>query len=75
MSMENKDITQGVDLWIARNKNESLFLFVEEKPYKEGDWWEIFSYQYFTMDNSLFPEVQWSDEEPTRVRLVIEDKK
>ena len=71
MSMENKDITQGVDLWIARNKNGSLFLFVEEKPYKEGDWWEIFSYQYFGMDDSLFPEVQWSDAEPTRVRLVI----
>ena len=71
MSMNIECITQGVDLWIARNKNGSLFLFVEQKPYKEGDWWEIFSYQYFALDDSLFPEVQWSDEEPTRVRLVI----
>ena len=64
---------EGVDLWVARNKNGSLFLFVDQKPFKEGDWWEIwFIDYYFNLDPNLFPEVKWSDEEPTKVRLVID---
>ena len=27
------------------------------------------------IDSRLFPEVQWSDEEPTKVKLVIKSKK
>ena len=69
----NNDGTKGVDLWVARNKNGSLFLHVDQKPYKEGNWWELgFSDYYFNLDPNLFPEVKWSDDEPTKVKLVID---
>ena len=71
MSMESKE---GVDLWVARDKNGSLGLYVGQKPFKEnGDRWGLYVGDCdYGLDNSLFPEVQWSDEEPTKVKLVID---
>ena len=70
----NKDGKEGVDLWVVRNKNGSLDLYVGQKPFKvNDDWWGLYCGDCdYGLDNSLFQEVQWSDEEPTKVRLVID---
>ena len=67
-----------MDMWLARDKDDSLYLYTEEKPSKNkamGVWridgTESTSMEYVQLLNHLFPEVQWSDEEPTKVKLEI----
>ena len=61
------------EMWIARDKNNKLFLFTSPKlPEKEGERWITFNFEYVELDNNLFPEIQWSDKKPTKVKLVIE---
>ena len=60
------------NIWVARDKNGSLFLYVNQKPSKEEIIWDDDYDHYIELDGSLFPEVQWSDEEPTKVKLVID---
>ena len=60
-------------IWLTRDKDDSLFLSVGDKPVKRKIDWSIPVYSYcFEIDYTLFPEVKWSDEEPTKVKLVIE---
>lgn len=68
------------EMWLARDKDDSLFLYSEEKPSKNKAMgvWRIdgtdslsTSMGYVQLRNHLFPEVQWSDEEPTKVKLEI----
>ena len=60
-------------MWLARDKNNDLYLFIGiEKPKKEGEQWIWICSEIIKMDNNLFPEVQWNDEEPTKVKLIIE---
>lgn len=54
-------------MWIARDINESLWLF-EEKPYKDKRVWVSNSVIY-RINEKLFPEVQWSDKEPRELIL------
>lgn len=59
------------ELYIARDKNGALYLY-EEKPYKPTqDYWTASSLNYFSIDDNLFPEVKWEDEETTKVKLEI----
>ena len=61
------------EMWLARDKNNKLFLFVGPKlPEKEGEIWVAFNAEYVELDSDLFPEVKWSDKEPTKVKLIIE---
>ena len=60
------------NIWVARDKDGSLFLYVNQKPSKEETIWDDDYGRYIEIDGSLFQEVQWSDAEPTNVRLVIE---
>ena len=68
-------------MWLARDKDDGLFLYSEEKPLKNKavGVWRIdgtesltTSMGYVQLRNHLFPEVQWSDNEPTKVKLVID---
>ena len=60
-------------MWLARDENNELFLFVgTELPEKEDDQWLSIRDKWVEIDSNLFPEVQWSDEEPTKVKLIIE---
>lgn len=68
-------INVGVDMWLVRDNDNDLKLVLEEKPVRVSGGWgiPIISTTVFFLDNSLFPEVQSSDEEPTKVvKLVIE---
>lgn len=59
------------EMWLARDKNTGLYLFINWKPVKgEKKWFN--GADYIEINSSLYPEVQWSDEEPTKVKLVID---
>lgn len=65
------------EMWLTRSKYGSLFLFIGSKaPIKsevEGFWYCFKPITYsISLPSELFPEVQWSDEKPTKVKLVIE---
>lgn len=57
------------DLWAARDKGGDLWAY-EEKPNKLFSIWkEKNSASAFLISNTLFPEVQWEDKEPTLLRI------
>ena len=59
------------ELWLARDKSGRLFLYYF-KPRKSTLRWVCVMGDRVCLSGLLFPDVQWSDEEPTKVKLVIE---
>lgn len=60
-------------MWLARDMNNSLWLYVGDiEPKRKDGYWSCDDSDCMELDYSLFPEVQWSDEEPTKVKLVID---
>ena len=58
---------------MARDKDGTLCLYIgEEPPKKEKSVWDAEYDDFIELDGSLFKEVQWSDEEPTKVKLLID---
>ncbi len=57
------------EMWLARDKNGKIFIYME-KPVKLSLQWSC-KCSFMELDDGLFQEVQWSDEEPTKVKLVI----
>ena len=60
-----------IDMWVARDKDNSLYLYINKKPEKSDTIWDGYG-EYAELDARLFPEVKWSDTEPTKVKLVID---
>ena len=65
-----------IEAWLARDYNGSIYIYTE-KPQKLLETWFVRGLCFMKLDDmklddSLFPEVQWSDDEPTKVKLVIE---
>ena len=65
------------EMWLARDEDGSLFLYIGNIPIKNrlDNVWiaqELLVTGIVQLDKDLFPEVQWSDDEPTKVKLVIE---
>ena len=58
--------------WVARDYDGSLYMYIA-KPEKMRDNWYA-QKGYIILDDSLFPEVQWSDEEPKGIELSIKGK-
>ena len=58
------------EMWLARDKDKTLVLFPYEKPLKDNLHW--CAERWIILDEDLFPEVQWSDEEPTKVKFIID---
>lgn len=63
---------KGGVMWVARDKDGTLYLY-NEKPYKRGHCWHCDDLDYFAIEE-LLPEVNWEDEEPTEVELIIKKK-
>ena len=61
-----------IERWVARDKDGTLCLYFGKEPEKCKTIWDVYDDSFIEIDGSLFPEVQWSDEEPTKVRLVID---
>ena len=54
-------------------KTGGLYLYYGyEEPYKGKTHWDALTSDYLELDKDMFPEVQWSDNEPTKVKLEIE---
>ena len=63
-----------LEAWVVRDESGELYLFWE-KPRKGCSVWLADVNPLGCcrrLDDALFPEVQWSDEEPTRVKITIE---
>ena len=62
-----------IERWVARDKDGTLCLYIgEEPPKKEKSVWDAEYDDFIELDGSLFKEVQWSDKDPTKVKLVID---
>ena len=62
------------EMWLARDENDALYFHGNSKPKKdtgEGMWISD-NYNPYPINSDSFPEVKWSDNEPTKVKLVIE---
>ena len=60
-------------IWLARDANNELYLIIDEvPPKKKREKWvgRTFS-TIIEIPKRHFPYVKWSDEEPTKVQLVI----
>lgn len=61
---------KSVRMWIARDKNDCLFLY-KRKPIKNLELnslqWETAYLDALILDPDLFPSVKWEDNEPTKV--------
>lgn len=58
--------------WVARDEDGELCIGTTP-PIKQGNVWVGFA-EYMQLDKSRFPQVQWSDEEPTEVEITIKTK-
>lgn len=59
-----------VIMWIARDEDGSLFMY-QNKPRKDEYHWYSTDYDLFSIDDTLFPEIEWEDPEPTEVQIEI----
>ena len=67
---ENEEVVQAC---MARDKDGTLYLYVGNNYPRRGyTYWTTDDGDCLQIDPHLFPEVQWSDEEPTKVKLVID---
>ena len=59
-----------IELWAARDKDGKLFLY-RDKPIKDKFVWYSPGFS-LVLASASFPEVKWSDDEPTKVKITIE---
>ena len=62
---------EALKAWVARDDDGSLYMYTA-KPKKKSNFWHAPKVGYVKLDDSLFPEVKWSDDEPTKVKLLID---
>ena len=62
--------------FIARDLDGALYLYTSNPPIKETTQWISLDGRssIFTIDDDLFPEVKWEDEEPTEINIEIVNK-
>ena len=66
---DEKIIARNIDeeyKWIARDRDGELCIY-EEKPRKEGNYWDFDGYGRPSYFNHLFSAIKWEDKEPTRI--------
>ena len=59
-----------IELWAARDMDGKLFLY-RDKPIKDKFVWYSPGFS-LVLASASFPEIKWSDDEPTRVKITIE---
>ena len=61
-----------IEAWAARDFNGVLCMY-PKKPVKMSEKWSHFyNLDFFILDDRLFPEIKWTDDEPTKVKIVID---
>lgn len=66
--MNIKTMESKVKVWIARDRNGSIFAF-SERPNKYKCYWAFAP--SMQLDKSIFPSVKWEDDEPTEAYLTL----
>lgn len=61
-----------IEAWVARDYDGSLYMYTY-KPKKTRDSWYAGKFGYVKLDDSLFPKLKWSDEEPKEIKLSMKD--
>lgn len=60
--------------YIARDNSGQLYMYFGAKPFKGSGYWYAESMGGVVyLENDLFPEVKWENEEPTEVEIKIVD--
>ena len=59
------------EMWLARDRDEELWLFSQKPSKLKGSWAGILGTRRGELPGIMFPEVKWSDDEPTKVKLEI----
>lgn len=62
---------EEIEMWLARDRDGKLAMY-ENKPFKgelSGKW--SLGGEWNFLPENWFPEVKWSDSEPTKVKLEI----
>ena len=59
-----------MEAWAARDMDGKLFLY-RDKPIKDKFVWYSPGFS-LVLASASFPEIQWSDDEPTRIKITIE---
>ena len=63
---------EEIEMWLARDESGSLHLFACKPKKYAKIWLSKLGVSYLSLDRGLFPYVRWSDDEPTKVKLVID---
>ena len=58
-----------IEAWAARDMDGKLFLY-RDKPIKDKFVWYSPGFS-FVLASASFPEIKWSDDEPTKVSITI----
>ena len=63
---------EEIEVWVARDKDSDLAMY-DNKPFKDerAEQWTCGG-QYVFLPENWFPEVKWSDNNPTNVKLLID---
>lgn len=66
------------EMWLARDYDDRIYLYFGDEPVKDHErriWMvgHMSRTNFMEIDKRLFPEVQWSDKEPTKVKLIIDE--
>lgn len=59
-----------IEAWAARDKDGKLYLYMD-RPIKDKFIWYSPGFS-LALGRTPFPEIKWSDKEPTRVKITIE---
>ena len=62
---------EEINAWLARDECGDLYLYIFEKPRKVNVDWFTNGTHFFKLREERFPEVKWSENEPTKVKLEI----
>ena len=59
------------EMYVARDLSNDLYQYIGDAPVKDNkEFWTVNSNaNYCELNPNLFPEVKWTDEKPTKVRL------
>ena len=58
-----------IELWAARDKSGKLYLY-RNKPIKDMFEWYSPGFS-LVLPSASFPEIKWSDKEPTKVSITV----
>lgn len=72
---EQENNERKVYAYIARDKWGGLYIYTNGKPNKGTELWFAEKLSDFSkINNDLFPQIKWEDENPTKVSIEIVDK-